>query len=73
MPGNADAVEVHDPVMQRWFLVQSRPLQWIDGRAVVLRLLSDITEGKRVSELVMRHRDAVHRSARLIAALARAG
>lgn len=67
VPGNADAVEVHDPVMQRWFLVQSRPLQWIDGRAVVLRLLSDITEGKRVSELVMRHRDAVHRSARLIA------
>jgi C4-dicarboxylate-specific signal transduction histidine kinase len=59
--------EVYEPALQRWFLVQSQPLQWIDGRAVTLRLLSDITEGKRVRELMMRHRDAVHRSARLIA------
>jgi C4-dicarboxylate-specific signal transduction histidine kinase len=62
-----DSIEVYEPALQRWFLVQSRPLQWVDGRAVTLRMLSDITEGKRVRELMIRHRDAVHRSARLIA------
>ena len=62
-----ESAEVYEPGTQRWFLVQSRPLHWIDGRAVILRLLSDITEAKRVRQLMMRHRDAVHRSARLIA------
>jgi signal transduction histidine kinase len=59
--------EVYDPASGCWYLVQSRPLQWIDGRAVTLRVVADITEDKRVRELMMRHRDAVHRSARLIA------
>ena len=66
-PAAADASEVHDPATQRWFLMQSRPLHWIDGRDVTLRMLSDVTEVKRVRELMMRHRDAVHRSSRLIA------
>jgi signal transduction histidine kinase len=59
--------EVYEPALRRWFLVQSRPLQWLDGRSVTLRMLSDITEGKRVHALMTRHRDALHRSARLIA------
>jgi C4-dicarboxylate-specific signal transduction histidine kinase len=63
----ADGAEVHDPTTQRWFLVQHRRLHWIDGRDVTLRVLSDITEGKRVRELMQRHRDALHRSSRLIA------
>jgi len=66
-PPAADAAEVHDPATQRWFLAQRRPLHWIDGREVTLRVLSDITEGKRVRELIMRHREALHRSSRLIA------
>ena len=66
-PPAADATEVHDAASQNWFLAQSRPLHWVDGRDVTLRMLSDITEGKRVRELMMRHRDAVHRSSRLIA------
>ena len=66
-PAAPDAAEVHDPATQRWFLVQSRPLHWIDGRDVTLRVLSDVTEGKRVRELIMRHREALHRSSRLIA------
>ena len=66
-PPAADATEVHDAASQHWFLAQSRPLHWVDGRDVTLRMLSDITEGKRVRELMMRHRDAVHRSSRLIA------
>ena len=66
-PAAADKAEVHDEVSRRWFLVQSRRLHWIDGRDVTLRVLSDITEGKRVRELITRHREALHRSSRLIA------
>jgi signal transduction histidine kinase len=61
------AGEVHDAARHRWYLVRSRPLRWVDGRAVTLRLLSDITEEKRVRELMERHRDALHRSSRLAA------
>ena len=66
-PAAADGAEVHDPASRRWFLAQSRPLHWIDGRDVTLRVLSDITEAKRARELIMRHREALHRSSRLIA------
>jgi C4-dicarboxylate-specific signal transduction histidine kinase len=61
------AGEVQDAAAQRWYLVRSRPLRWVDGRPVTLRLVSDITEEKRVRELMERHRDALHRSARLVA------
>jgi signal transduction histidine kinase len=61
------AGEVHDASAHRWYLVRSRPLRWIDGRLVTLRLVSDITEEKRVRELMERHRDALHRSSRLVA------
>jgi len=61
------AGEMHDAEARRWYLVRSRPLRWIDGRRVALRLLSDITEEKRVRELMDRHRDALHRGARLVA------
>ena len=65
--GDEYAGEVHDAAAHRWYLVRSRPLRWVDGRAVTLRLLSDITEEKRVRELMERHRDALHRSSRLVA------
>jgi signal transduction histidine kinase len=61
------AGEIQDAGAQKWFLVRSRPLRWVDGRPVTLRLLSDITEEKRVRELMERHRDALHRSSRLAA------
>jgi C4-dicarboxylate-specific signal transduction histidine kinase len=61
------AGELQDPTSLRWYLVRSRPLRWVDGRSVCLRLVSDITDEKRVRELVERHRDALHRSARLVA------
>ena len=61
------AGEVRDDASGHWYLLRSRPLRWVDGRQVRLRLLSDVTEEKRVRDLVERHRDALHRSARLIA------
>jgi C4-dicarboxylate-specific signal transduction histidine kinase len=65
--GGSYAGEVQDAESHRWYLVRSQPLRWIDGRAVNLRLISDITEEKRVQDLMERHRDAAHRSARLVA------
>jgi C4-dicarboxylate-specific signal transduction histidine kinase len=59
--------EVRDPASARWYTVRNRPLRWIDGRAVTLRLLTEITEEKRARELMARHRDAGHRVSRLIA------
>jgi len=65
--GDSYAGELHDAARHRWYLVRSRPLRWIDGRAMTLRLVSDITEEKRVHELMERHRDALHHSSRLVA------
>lgn len=61
------AGELHDSRTRAWYLVRSRALRWIDGREVVLRLVSDITEEKRVRELMERHRESMDRSARLVA------
>jgi len=59
--------EVQDPATGRWYLVQSRPLRWTDGREALLRTVSEITEVRRARELIERHREAAHRTARLVA------
>jgi signal transduction histidine kinase len=59
--------EVFDDAARRWYLVQSRPLRWTDGREALLRTVSDITDARRARELIERHRDAAHRTARLVA------
>jgi C4-dicarboxylate-specific signal transduction histidine kinase len=51
----------------RWFLLRSNPLRWSDGRSARLCVLSDVTEERRVRELLAKQRDAAHRTARLIA------
>lgn len=59
--------EFHDAAADRWYVLRSHPLSWIDGRRVSLCVLSDITEERRARELIAKHRDAAHRTARLIA------
>ena len=61
------AGELRDESSGRWYLVQSRALRWIDGREAALRVLSDVTEEHRARELIERHREAMHRTARLAA------
>jgi hypothetical protein len=51
----------------RWFVLHSNPLRWSDGRGATLCVLSDVTEERRARELLAKHRDAAHRTARLIA------
>ena len=71
-PGGAriaahEAGEVYDGASQRWFLLQSRPLRWTDGRGALLRMFSDITEERAAHELVDKHRETAHRTSRLVA------
>jgi hypothetical protein len=62
-----DSGETQNPAADRWFVLHSHPLRWSDGRSATLRVLSDVTEERRARELLAKHRDAAHRTARLIA------
>ena len=59
--------ETQNPAADRWFVLRSNALRWSDGRGATLCVLSDVTEERRARELVAKHRDAAHRTARLIA------
>lgn len=59
--------EAQNAAADRWFVLRSNPLSWSDGRAAMLCVLSDVTEERRARELLAKHRDAAHRTARLIA------
>jgi C4-dicarboxylate-specific signal transduction histidine kinase len=66
-PPPAGDGEFHDGAHDRWYILRSHPLSWIDGRAASLCVLSDVTEERRAQDLIAKHRDAAHRTARLIA------
>jgi C4-dicarboxylate-specific signal transduction histidine kinase len=59
--------EFHDPVSDRRYVLHSHPLGWMEGRHAKLCVLTDVTEERRARELIAKHRDAAHRTARLIA------
>ncbi len=62
-----EAGETQNAAADRWFVLRSNPLSWSDGRGATLCVLSDVTEERRAHELLAKHRDAAHRTARLIA------
>jgi C4-dicarboxylate-specific signal transduction histidine kinase len=66
-PSSGEGGEVWDERTRRWYLLQSQPLRWIDGRAALLRILSDVTEARQARELIDRHRNAAYKTSRLIA------
>jgi C4-dicarboxylate-specific signal transduction histidine kinase len=59
--------EFRDAASGRWYVRRSHALSWLDGRKASLCVLTDITEERRAQELIAKHRDAAHRTARLIA------
>jgi C4-dicarboxylate-specific signal transduction histidine kinase len=65
-PGR-NAGEVHDDVSGRWFLMQVRPLRWIDGRIARLFIATDITERRRAEELHLQQQEKLALTARLVA------
>ena len=66
-PAVREAGETWDEGTGRWYLVQPRPLRWVDGREALLRVWTDVTEVRRARELMERHREAAHRTSRLVA------
>jgi len=66
-PSFREAGETRDERTGRWYLVQPRPLRWIDGREALLRVWTDVTDVRRARELMQRHREAAHRTSRLVA------
>jgi len=52
IPPELDAEgEFHDAANDRWYVLRSHPLSWIDGRKASLCILSDVTEERRAREL----------------------
>ena len=66
-PRYQESGETQNPAADRWFVLHSQPLRWSDGRNATMCVLSDVTEERRARELLAKHRDAAHRTARLIA------
>ena len=66
-PRFQDSAETQNPAADRWFVLRSHPLGWSGGRSATMCVLSDVTEERRARELLAKHRDAAHRTARLIA------
>ena len=66
LPRGAHEGEVHDTARGRWFLVNSRPVRWIDGRMVRLQLATDISERRRAEALFRQQREKMQMTARLV-------
>jgi len=67
LPQNAAEGEVHDKERQRWYLIHSRPVRWIDGRMVRLQLATDMTERRRADALFRQQQEKMQMTARLVA------
>lgn len=59
--------EIHDRDRNAWYRLQSRKLQWTDGRDAVLQMLTDVTEERSARELAAKQSEAAHRTARMVA------
>src|SRR5688500_6931849 len=66
-PPPVTAGEFHDAPKDRWYVLHSHPLRWIDGRMASLRGPTAATEERRARRPMDNHADAAHRPARLIA------
>ena len=44
--------EYHDSVNDRWYVLHSHPLCWMDGRQASLCVLTDVTEERRARRCV---------------------
>jgi len=62
----SDVREVYSPIVQRWFEVRIRSIQWVDGRFVELAVATDITQ-ERASEQAQREQhEKLQQTSRLI-------
>ena len=66
VPKEVHQGEFHDASRGRWYLIQSRPMRWIDGRMVRLQLATDITERRRTEALYRQQQEKIQMTARLV-------
>ena len=57
--------DVQDAISGRWYLVTSRPIRWIDGRAVRLHIATDVTDRRRMEDLARRQQERLEFTARM--------
>lgn len=62
----SEVKDVFSPLVQRWFEVRVRNIQWVDGRDVELMVATDITQ-ERATELAQKEQhNRIQQTARLI-------
>ncbi|MBU3724338.1 MAG: PAS domain S-box protein [Burkholderiaceae bacterium] len=62
----ADVREVYNDVVQRWFEVRVRNIQWVDGRAVELMVATDITKERASQQAQREQHEKLQQTARLV-------
>lgn len=62
----ADVREVYNDVVQRWFEVRVRNIQWVDGRAVELMVATDITKERANQQAQREQHEKLQQTARLV-------
>ncbi|SMC24722.1 hypothetical protein SAMN02745857_01935 [Andreprevotia lacus DSM 23236] len=66
LPGDAQFAECCDPVDGRWYSVQRRSLDWVDGRSVWLDIATDITEMRLAAEEARVRNERLQHTTRLV-------
>lgn len=62
----SDVKEVFSPLVQRWFEVRVRNIQWVDGRDVELMVATDITQERATEQAQKEQHNRIQQTARLI-------
>jgi PAS domain S-box-containing protein len=66
LPHGVSEAERLDPVSGRWFLIQRRRIQWVDGLGVWLEIAADITERRQAAEEGRSREEKLQHTARLV-------
>jgi signal transduction histidine kinase len=62
----ADVREVYSEIVERWFEVRIRSIQWVDGRAVELMVATDITQERANQQAQREQHEKLQQTARLV-------
>jgi PAS domain S-box-containing protein len=62
----SDVKEVFSPLVERWFEIRVRNIQWVDGRNVELMVATDITQERATEQAQKEQHDRIQQTARLI-------
>ncbi|WP_148716796.1 PAS domain-containing sensor histidine kinase [Chitinolyticbacter meiyuanensis] len=66
LPNGSLGADCVDTVSGRWYHVQRRAIDWVDGRRVWLDIASDITEQRSAAEVVRLQSEKLQHTARLV-------